>query len=321
MALHNPRGPVLNELREQEAIGFSIGVCATGEPSTLLELIDAIEEERYPPRFRLERIIVVASACGPRSLDRLRLMQGRDPRIVLVEEDERRGKANAINRIIAEAIGDFLAFVNADALPSRGSLSRLLRAIDRDESVGMVSASPVISTGKGMESRVLQLMWGTHNTCTSELNGTTLSNHGTDELMVVRLHALADLPPQVVNDGAFIGGRMHANGFRVETLESAMVRVDVPSEPAEIIRQRRRILYGHIQVWSMIGRVPLTAESLMVIAPGLGFGTVVKTVARRPKLILALPFAAVLEFISFVAALQDSSSKAKKHTVWDRYAD
>lgn len=321
LALRNPRGPDLNEARQENAVGFSIGVCATGEPPTLVELIDTIEGERYPSGFRLEKIIVVASACSPRALGRLRRMHERDPRFVLAEEDTRRGKVSAINRIIAEAMGEYLVFVNGDAVPSHGSISRLLRSIGKDARVGMVSGFPLIATGRGVASRVLELMWGAHNTCTGELNGTSLSNHGTDELMVVRLHALDDLPPHVVNDGAYIGGRMRAKGFSVKTLGNAVVKVDVPSVSIEIVRQRRRVLYGHIQIWRMVGRVPMTAESLMVFSPRRGFGAVVKTIAGHPRLALALPFAVVLEFISFIGALKDSFSNQRRHVVWDRYAD
>jgi hypothetical protein len=47
----------------------------------------------------------------------------------------------------------------------------------------------------------------------------------------------------------------------------------------------------------------------------------VRTVARRPRLILALPFAAVCEFVSFFGAVLDASSGEKKHGIWERYAD
>jgi hypothetical protein len=311
--LHDSERANLAELAAagEGTIPFSIGICATGDPPTLVELIDTIERERFPAGFSLAKIIIVASACAPRTLNHLERMQ----------EDRRCGKAAAINRIIRENTADYLALVNADALPSAGAISRLLRSINRDEGTGMVSGVPVIAPRTGTASRILQLMWGTHNTCSQDLNLTTLSNHGTDELMVVRADALVELPDGLVNDGAYIAGRLRVSGFRVTSLEGATVRVDVPSRPIEIIRQRRRILYGHMQVWNLVGRVHATAESLMLFNPERGFGAVVRTVAKRPGLLLALPFAAVCEFISFVGAILDSSGGEQRHAVWERYAD
>ncbi len=113
-------------------------------------------------------------------------MNETDPRIVLIEESERRGKADAVNQVIAESVGEYLVFVNADALPERGAFSRLLRAIDHDPGAGVVSGNPITAARGGIASGMVELMWETHNECSADLEKTRLANHGTDELMVVR---------------------------------------------------------------------------------------------------------------------------------------
>lgn len=307
--------------KENETVSFSIGICATGEPPSLVEIIDTIETEHFPSGFSLEKVIIVASACAERTLNQLERVQRTNPKMVVIEENRRSGKAAAINRIIEENVGDYLVLVNADALPSGGSISRLLRSIRREEGTGMVSGIPVIATKSGNASRILQLMWGTYNTVSRDMSTTSMGNHGTDELMVVRSEALAELPSDVVNDGAYIAGRLRVSGFSIRSVEGATVIVDVPSRPVEIIRQRRRILYGHVQVRMLVGHVPRTAESLMLVSPRRGLGAVVRTVATHPCLVLALPFAAVCELASLVGAILDTSAKEQRHVVWERYAD
>ena len=71
----------------------------------------------------------------------------------------------------------------------------------------------------------------------------------------------------------------------------------------------------------MVGHLARTAESLILISPGLGFSVLVRTIARRPRLLVALPFAAVSELISLVGALADTLSSGQKHAVWKRYGD
>jgi cellulose synthase/poly-beta-1,6-N-acetylglucosamine synthase-like glycosyltransferase len=321
VALNDRRSADLTRIPAAGTVQFCIGICATGESPTLVDLIDSIGRERFPAGFSLRKVIVVASACGRQTLRFLEKVERLDPRVLLIREDERRGKARAINLILEESVGEYLVMVNADAVPSPGAMSRLLRSIERDESIGMVSGIPKIDPGRGIAANILDLMWETANTCSQDLNPTHLSNHGTDELMVVRSDAVASIPDNVVNDGAYIAGRLRRSGFRVRSVAGAGVRVDVPSRPVEIISQRRRILYGHIQVRKLVGRAPVTAESLMVLSPHRGFGALVRTVAKHPKLLAALPFAAACEFISFAGAILDSSRGESKHAVWERYAD
>jgi cellulose synthase/poly-beta-1,6-N-acetylglucosamine synthase-like glycosyltransferase len=324
LALHEPRGKEQSELEtwvKDGAAAFTIGICATGSPGTLAELIDVIESERFPPGFVLEKVVIVASAVDRATLERLEKVERTNLKVTLVHEEQREGKAAAVNTIIGASTGRYLVLVNADALPSPSSISRLLRSIGHDPATGAVSGVPMIAARSGIASRILKLMWDTHNTCSQELNPSELGNHGTDELMVVRLDAINELPAEVVNDGAYIAGKLRVNGFRVRSLEGATVYVDVPTRPVDIIRQRRRILYGHLQVWRMVGKVPAVTESLMLLSPDIGFGAMVRTISDHPKLILALPFAAVCEFISLVGAISDTNSKRRRHVVWKRYAD
>lgn len=322
MVLRGPERVILDgETDARTSWSFTVGICATGNPKSIPGLIETIEDERYPAGFDLRRIVVVASDCRGPTLKTLEAAEKEDPRIDLIKEERRRGKASAINEILERSQGDFLVLANADALPARGSIPRLLRAIGRDPDLGMASATPVIQAGRGIAAQVLELMWGTHNACATDLSGTELSNHGSDELMAVRLDAVPPLPPGVVNDGAYMAGRVRQRGLRVRSLEAATVTVHVPTRPIEIIRQRRRILYGHIQVWRLVGRVPATIESLMLTSPGRGFSALVRTVSRKPRLIFSLPFAVVGEAISLVGAMLDTASKSDRHTVWERYAD
>lgn len=127
---------------ENATTDFTIGICATGVSSGISRLMETIERERFPSGFVLSRIVVVASACARPTLAFLRQRGHADPRIVLIEEEERRGKAEAVNLVMAESVGEYLVFVNADALPERGALSRLLRAIEHDASAGVISANP-----------------------------------------------------------------------------------------------------------------------------------------------------------------------------------
>src|SRR5271169_2287598 len=264
---------------------FSIGICARDASENFPRLLELILSEKYPQDFLLERMIIVASGCSQSSLDIARSLAEADARIVLIEESIRKGKAEAVNRIIENSIGDYLVFINSDALPDEGSISELLLQIDRDKTTGLVSGRPSFTEHRNVTSIVEQLMWNVHNECSLRLNHMNLSNHGSDEMMAVRTEILQQLPSGLVNDGALIAGRARIQGYSIKFCSEATVKIDVPVSAADLIRQRRRIIFGHFQVWRITGRSPKTVESLLLSAPLFSLAIVVRTVAKTPKFI------------------------------------
>ncbi len=110
---------------------FSIGICAADRATNLSNLLAAIMREQIPEGYTLKKIILVASGCDPNSLMLARELAEEDDRFTIIEEPERRGKAEAINRIIDSFEGSFLVLVNSDALPEPGAISKLLTRLGK----------------------------------------------------------------------------------------------------------------------------------------------------------------------------------------------
>jgi cellulose synthase/poly-beta-1,6-N-acetylglucosamine synthase-like glycosyltransferase len=306
----------------RQASKFSIGICASDHAANLPYMVKIIQSEKFPDSYDLARIIIVASGCSDASLAEVRELAGLDRRIFLIEESDRRGKANAINTIFQNANGSYLIFINSDATPGKGSISELLRSIDqRDEQVGVVSARPSFHVRENMTSLLEELMWGVHNECSLQLNHMNLSNHGSDEMMAVRMDLLQKLPEGLVNDGAYIAGRAKLRGYSVKFCSTASVQIDVPTRTVDLIRQRRRIIFGHFQVWRLTGRSPKTVESLFLVTPKFSMSLVVRNVAHSPKLIKILPLAFVSEALSFLLGMKDTVTSSDRHGVWERYGN
>jgi cellulose synthase/poly-beta-1,6-N-acetylglucosamine synthase-like glycosyltransferase len=299
---------------------FTIGVCASDSAPSLLSVLRTLRSEDFGSSFRMRRIVVVASGCPGGILSKLASASKEDERIEVITEPERRGKAEAVNRIMANSLGEYLVLLNSDAVPARGAIRALLEEVSSDERTGSVSARPVFRDSGGLLSGVLRIMWSTHNLASLRLNHAKVSNHTSDELFVARRNLLAPLPPNLVNDGAYIGGRIRAGGHLVKFSQRAVVSIDVPKRPADLINQRRRIVFGHVQVWKKLGSPPMTVESLLFMKPGLSVRILVESLASSPRLIAALPIAVVSEVVSGILAMSDHFRSTKKHAVWKRYA-
>ncbi|MGH2638413.1 MAG: glycosyltransferase, partial [Rhabdochlamydiaceae bacterium] len=271
----------------KQASRFAIGICATGSCENLSSLLTRVESEKFPDDFVLDQIIIVASGCDGNTLDEARSFSEKDDRVLLIEESQRYGKADAINKIInISKYEDYLVLINSDALPLRDSISKLLLAIQDCKTIGLVSGNPFFE-GKlnNPTSMVEELMWKIHNECSLRLNHMNVSNHGNDEMMVARREVLDELPTGLVNDGAYIGGRAKRNGYSVKFCENANVLVDVPKKTSDLIGQRRRIIFGHFQVWRLTGESPKTIESLLLSSPAISLNIIARVLARYPRLI------------------------------------
>jgi cellulose synthase/poly-beta-1,6-N-acetylglucosamine synthase-like glycosyltransferase len=296
---------------------FTVGICATGQPPTLQPLLETVLSE--PPASGLKKVVLVASDVSEEALRAARRMAAGDRRVKLIEHPERTGKADAINEVFREAEGDFLVYVNADALINANSIPALLKTIEEDRGAGFISGRPIFERPGGLVSDVLDVMWTSHNLLSTDPNQRRQSNHGTDELMVIRSELLPELPHGVVNDGAYIAGRIREMGFRVGYEPEAVVQIDVPRRMIDLIRQRRRILFGHIQVKRLVGKAPRTIETMMFFSPTHSAKIVIRMLANRPRRVLVLPVAMVGELIALSGALWDTLVSSASHAVWKRY--
>lgn len=267
---------------------------------------------------------MIASDCPETTMVKVRLLAKYDQRVLLIEESERHGKADAVNKIILNSQNSgYILFINADALPTRGSAEKLLETAERSESIGVVSGTALVDpAGSSTTSLVEELMWSIHNECSRELNHLNISNHSSDEMMVIRSSAIPGLLPEgVVNDGAYLGGMAKSLGYSIKFCGQASVKIDAPKRVPDLIRQRQRIIFGHFQIWKLKNRYPKTVESLLLFSPKISLGIVVKTLSRRPRLLKVVPLALFIEAISFLLAMRDTAtSSSQKHRIWKRYA-
>lgn len=297
---------------------FTVGVCTTGPSEGIVELVASVlaESDAHGPTLR--KVVVVASECPETVTSELRKLQVSDGRVLILAEAVRSGKADAVNKVLVRAGGSFVVMVNGDAVPEPGAMHRLLSAIASDPNIGTISARPVIQARKGLLSLLVNMIWSTHNESSRLLNHMNLSNHASEELVVLRRSAIGMLPFGLVNDGAFLALAARRRGYSVRFSESAMVHIKTPARVSDLIAQRRRILFGHAQAWRKAGSPPKTIESLLLLSPSIGLGLVVHILARNPRFLLIVPVAFVTEVSAALLSIQDCIFSTKRHAIWRR---
>jgi hypothetical protein len=105
--------PVDPGLLPERGLGCSVGITAHNEEANIAAAIGAILGHKLASSHITE-LIVVASGCEDRTAPIVADIARKDPRVRLIEQECREGKASAINLFISAARSPILLMVRAD---------------------------------------------------------------------------------------------------------------------------------------------------------------------------------------------------------------
>jgi len=290
-------------LKEATA-SVSVGICATTELENTLRLTDQILDLN-DRRMKLLEVLVAT----PNHQLAAELAE-RDPRVVVLLEKEREGKASALNKLIKYASGDILVLASADIIIARNTIPRLVEGLMENREWGAVDSNVELVNGdRFLMDRISNILWDTHNATLDELDGQDRLGQVAGDLVAVRRDLVEQLP-SVINDDAYLALSVQEKGFRVKRVKDALVWIAGPRTPTDYLYQRSRVLQGHLQLIRRFGKVPTTFEFQVFWKPRRHLKLLVRTVARLgPSHLLPLITAGFLELLSFQVAIVSSLTK------------
>jgi len=118
----------------------SLGIMAHNEAANIGRLLARVAASRLE-RVEVAEIIVVASGCTDDTEAIVRAAAAADPRIRLISQPAREGKASAMNLFLGEAACDVLVLSSADLLPAEDALERLVSPF-ADPEIGLTASRP-----------------------------------------------------------------------------------------------------------------------------------------------------------------------------------
>lgn len=283
------------------------------------DLLTSLQSQAVPDPFVLLEIIVVASGCTDGTESAVRSFAQVDPRVQLLHEDERRGKASALNQILASYRGDVLVLANADAQIAPQGMAHLLPAFLDAGETQVACGAAVLEGQRGLPSLIEGVLWSLHNRILAVQSERNLDNHCCDEFMAVRRGFVDSLPPDLINDGAYLGVLAALSGRTVRFCEGARVFVRPPRTVRGWLERRKRILRGHRQVRMLLRRSSNTLESLARKDPLLAARLLAEEIREHPWSLLVLLLLAIpLEGLSFALAIADEVRTPTYSAVWPR---
>ena len=119
----------------------AMGITAHNEEANIGRLLERVLEQQVSIVV-LHEIIVVISGCTDNTEAIVREYARREPRISLLIQEKREGKASAINLFMRHATQPILILCSADVLPELDAIEKLVAPL-ADVNIGMTSCRPV----------------------------------------------------------------------------------------------------------------------------------------------------------------------------------
>lgn len=282
----------------------SVGVCAYNEEKNIGFLLkNLLTQQNLPPS---SVVIVACSGCTDSTPEIVKDFQSQDARLKLITENERKGKAHALNYIFKYASNsEVLILTNADALPESGSLNKLVKALD-NENLGAVAGRPIPVNNPGKLSNVIvRLIWDLHHKVSIH-ESVKMSG----ELCAFRPFLVKEIPVNLATDEPYIEMLIRRKGYKVGYVPEAIVYIKGPENLHEIIKHRRRIWAGHLQIKQMEGFVVSTSDFRKILS------TLVKSFRLNLSELVAIALFIPLEVYSYLLARYDLS-KGRIPFVWE----
>src|SRR5260370_16019176 len=212
---------------------------AYNEEANIANDLDSILRQELPGK-QIREVIVVASGCQDRTADIVADIASREPRVRLIEQERREGKASAINLFIGEAKCPVLVMVSADLIVEDGAFDFLLRHFE-EPAVGMVGGHPIPVNGHGtFLGHAVHLQWRLHD---------RIARHSPKlgEMVAFR-NVVPSIPLDTAVDELSIQALITQLGFRLVYEPRAVVYNRGPATVQDFLRHRRRIYAGHLRL-------------------------------------------------------------------------
>ena len=282
-------------------INCSLGIMAHNEAANIGRLLARVAASRLE-RVRVAEIIVVASGCTDDTEAIVREAAAADPRIRLISQPTRQGKASAMNLFLRDAACDVLVLSSADLLPDADALERLVSPF-ADPEVGMTACRPEpVNDPATFMGFAAHLLWDLHH----QMN---LEGFKAGEMIAFR-KVFTRIPPHTAVDEASVEPLIRGQGYGVRYVPDAVVYNKGPETVNDFLRQRRRIYAGHLEMQAALG------YSVSTMSGGKIAGLLLRNLDWRPRQLWWTARVVALEVYGRYLGRQDYRAR-RSHTVWE----
>lgn len=198
--------------------------------------------------YPADKIEILIGSDGSTDRTNAIIHQFDDPRIHLIEGDQRRGKMATINDLVKKTKNEILVFTDARQDFEKDAI-RALIANFCDPQVGCVSGELVFSKKKGATARGINLYWNYEKFIRHAESNIHSMLGATGAIYAIRRKLFEQIPENIVLDDMFVPFKIIQRGYRAVFEASARAYDEVADSPRQEHRRKARTLFGNYQIF------------------------------------------------------------------------
>lgn len=282
-------------------IKVSIGICVYNEENNIGRLLKALLKQKTCLASIFE-IYVVSSGSTDKTNEIVEKFTKIDSRIKLLTQDQREGKASAINLFLQNAKGEILVLESGDTVPFEDTIENLVAPFD-DPNVGMTGGHSVpVNDRNTLIGFTVYLQW-------ELLHQLSKCDPRFGELIAFR-NSIKTMPKDIAMDEAYIESQIRSMGLELRYAPKALLHNKGPENLKQFINQRRRNYAGHLNLRKTTGY----AVSSMSLSSVL---RLTNSLHLTPKEMVFAPVSMLLEMVSRALGAYDFYLKKRNPYRWD----
>lgn len=280
---------------------ISIGVCVYNEEKNIKNLLNSLLNQK---NVKIKEIIVISSACTDKTDEIIEnKFANSNPKIILIKQEKREGKASAINLLLKHVSGDIVVLESGDTIPVEDTIEHLTKPF-KYENIGMTGGKPIpVNNPNTFIGFTVHLLWDLHHKLASK-------EPKLGELVAFRSCLIQHIPHDTAVDEAYIEAHVRERGYELKYVPDAIVYNKGPENTSDFLKQRRRIFAGHIHLNKTKG---YTASSMKLNILKLIMGDI----TLNPKEIMWTFGAMFLEFYGRILGSYDFFIKKENPYIWN----
>jgi len=283
-------------------VSCTIGIFAHNEEANIGKLLQIMREQELVT-VEIRQIIAISSGSTDKTEEIMREFAQRDPRIKVLIQEKREGKASAINLFLSNQTERVLVVCSADLQPAPDAIEKLVSPY-ADPEMGMTSCRPVpVNNAETFMGFAAHMLWDLHH----EIN---LSGGFKAGEMIAFIKIFERIPFHTSVDEASIEPVIRGQGYKVQYIPDAIVYNKGPDTVNDFLRQRRRIYSGHLDIQEMLG------YSVSTMSGGVILKALLHHLDWRPKQFIWTWCVVGLEVYGRFLGRKDHKNH-HDHTIWE----
>jgi len=172
----------------------------------------------------------------------------KDPRIQLIEEDQRRGKMATINMLVGHSQAEVILFTDARQIFAKDAIKKLVMNL-ADPKVGCVSGELIFSQKRGGTAKGINLYWDYEKFVRTQESRIHSMLGATGAIYAIKRALFTPIPENLILDDMYVPLHIVKRGFRAVVEDQAKAFDEVADSPREEHRRKTRTLYGNYQIF------------------------------------------------------------------------